>query len=297
MQATGTIAVPEGVTGGLTRMRVMKNLGTDYAMDACTGFFGQAEDYTIIVRAAAFPDPYCGPIEYTINVEPITLVEVAGISNVTDATIDGSPAHEDFTAIEGDMQEGMTYAIALEGNTGGYSTSFTVFIDWNQDGILDNDGERYDIGVISNSTGTDGQQATGNIEVPAGVTEGPTRMRVIKRFTSSGTDFAIDSCTPGSNYGQTEDYTINVTPTTVGIDDNTLAGFSYYPNPTSNELSLKSANNIDSVAIYNMLGQKVLGAKVGATTSTISLSGLTTGTYIMQVTVEGQTGTYKVLKN
>lgn len=211
VQATGTIAVPEGVTGGLTRMRVMKNLGTDYAVDACTGFFGQAEDYTINVRAAAFPDPYCGPIEYTINVEPITLVEVAGINNVTDATIDGSPAHEDFTAIEGDMQEGMTYAIALEGNTGGYSTSFTVFIDWNQDGILDNDGERYDIGVISNSTGTDGQQATGNIVVPAGVTEGPTRMRVIKRFTSSGTDFAIDSCTPGSNYGQSEDYTINVT--------------------------------------------------------------------------------------
>ena len=39
-----------------------------------------------------------------------------------------------------------------------------------------------------------------------------------------------------------------------------------------------------------------MDAEIGATTSNISLSGLTTGTYIMKVTVEGQTGTYKVIK-
>ena len=295
-QAIGTITVPTGVTGGLTRMRVMKNLGTDYATNSCTGFFGQAEDYTINVTAAAFPDPYCGPLDYTIAVEPITLVEVAGISNISDATIDGSPAHEDFTAIAGEMEEGMTYAIAIEGNTGGYINSFTVFIDWNQDGILDNEGERYEIGFIDNSNGIDGQQATGNIVVPSGVTDGPTRMRVIKRFTSSGSDYAENSCMPGSNYGQAEDYTIDVSAA-VSVADNPLVGFSYYPSPTSGEISLKSADIIESVAIYNMLGQKVLDAKVGATTSEISLSGLTAGTYIMKVTVEGQTGTYKVLKN
>lgn len=82
----------------------------------------------------------------------------------------------------------------------------------------------------------------------------------------------------------------------MSIADNALAGFSYFPNPTSGELSLQAASNIDSVAIYNMLGQKVMDAEIGATTSNISLSGLTTGTYIMKVTVEGQTGTYKVIK-
>ncbi|MGO3182242.1 MAG: GEVED domain-containing protein [Aequorivita sp.] len=157
----------------------------------------------------SFPAPYCGPLEFNSSIEPITLVEVAGISNVSDAAIDGSPAHEDFTAIVGDMEEDMTYTIALEGNTGGgFTNSFTVFIDWDQDGLLDNDSERYEIGTINSSTGTDGQQATGDIVVPAGVTEGPTRMRVIKRYTGT---FATDSCTPGSGYGQAEDYTIEVT--------------------------------------------------------------------------------------
>uniref|UniRef100_UPI001FDF5085 GEVED domain-containing protein n=1 Tax=Aequorivita capsosiphonis TaxID=487317 RepID=UPI001FDF5085 len=212
---TGTITVPADALEGDTRMRVVSHwLSTTGDVDPCeTGFtYGEFEDYKFTVTSGGggtFPEPYCGPLTFNNGVEPITLVDVAGISNVSDATLDGSPAHEDFTAIEGDMEEGMTYAIALEGNTGGgFTNSFTVFIDWNQDGILDNDSERYEIGTIVGSTGTDGQQATGDIVVPSGVTAGQTRMRVIKRFPAS---YATDSCTPGSGYGQAEDYTINVT--------------------------------------------------------------------------------------
>ena len=84
---------------------------------------------------------------------------------------------------------------------------------------------------------------------------------------------------------------------TFGISENSLEGFAYYPNPTSGVLSLKSVNSIDSVAIYNLLGQRVIDTKIGATTSDINLSGLTAGTYIMKVVVNGQTGTFKVLKN
>src|SRR5690606_16234544 len=77
---------------------------------------------------------------------------------------------------------------------------------------------------------------------------------------------------------------------TVGISENAMEGFAYYPNPTTDVLSLKSVNSIDSVSIYNLLGQKVLDTEIGATDSNISLSGLTAGTYIMKVTVDGQTG-------
>ncbi len=84
---------------------------------------------------------------------------------------------------------------------------------------------------------------------------------------------------------------------TQGVSENALEGFAYYPNPTSDVLSLKSVNSIDSVSIFNLLGQRVIDTKIGATTSDINLSGLTAGTYIMKVTVAGQTGTYKVLKN
>jgi hypothetical protein len=165
-------------------------------------------DCTSCGGGPVFPAPYCGPLVFANDVEPITLVDVAGISNVTDATVNGSPSHEDFTAILGAMEEGMSYSIALEGNTAGnFTNRFAVFIDWNQNDILDDAGEVYEITeTIVNSTGTDGQQATGTIVVPAGVTAGDTRMRVKKIF---GTNNYLDPCL-GTGFGQAEDYTITV---------------------------------------------------------------------------------------
>lgn len=82
----------------------------------------------------------------------------------------------------------------------------------------------------------------------------------------------------------------------LGLGENSLEGFSFSPNPTSDIVSLKSVNNIESVSIFNLLGQKVSSSTIGATTSEISLAGLAVGTYIMKVTVNGQIGTYKVIK-
>lgn len=157
-----------------------------------------------------FPAPYCGPLVFTSDVEPITNVDVAGISNTSSNVINGSPGHEDFTAIIGTMEQGGTYTIALEGNTGGnWVNRFVVFIDWNQNGILDDAGEVYQIAqTIQNSTGIDGQQAIGTITVPAGAALGQTRMRVKKIF---GTTNYLDPCL-GTGFGQAEDYTIDVIP-------------------------------------------------------------------------------------
>ncbi|QAA80395.1 T9SS type A sorting domain-containing protein [Aequorivita sp. H23M31] len=83
----------------------------------------------------------------------------------------------------------------------------------------------------------------------------------------------------------------------VGIEDNVLTGFSFYPNPTSGIVSLKSVKNITSVALYNLLGQKLMSFKVDSTTSELDISRLNVGSYIMQVLIDGQTGTYKILKD
>jgi hypothetical protein len=84
--------------------------------------------------------------------------------------------------------------------------------------------------------------------------------------------------------------------TNLGVSDNTIAGFSYYPNPTNGLLNLKSVDNIENVSLYNLLGQLVVNNSVNATTSQIDISGLSTGTYLMRVSVNGQIGTYRVLK-
>ena len=152
---------------------------------------------------------YCGPLDFSIAVEPITLVNFAGINNVTDAAINGTPAHEDFTSISGDVEQGMSYSITLEGNTNGNNINrFVVFIDWNQNEILDNTNEVYEItNTLVNSTGLDGIQVTATINVPAGANLGTTSMRVKKIL---GTTDYLNPCL-GADNGQVEDYTINVT--------------------------------------------------------------------------------------
>ena len=120
---------------------------------------------------------YCIPT-ISFTVEPMTRVVFAGIDNPSSVT--STDAYEDFTAIEGEVTQGETYPIALEGYTGGsYTNRFTVWIDWNQDGTFES-SEMTEVGSINGSTGTDGQQATSDIIVPVDATLGTTRMRVIK---------------------------------------------------------------------------------------------------------------------
>ncbi|MRT17779.1 T9SS type A sorting domain-containing protein [Vitellibacter sp. q18] len=82
----------------------------------------------------------------------------------------------------------------------------------------------------------------------------------------------------------------------LSVQDISLAGFKFYPNPTTDALNLSANKPIESVTFYNLLGQKVMGTKIGATASNINLGGLARGTYIMKVNVEGKTGTYKITK-
>lgn len=83
---------------------------------------------------------------------------------------------------------------------------------------------------------------------------------------------------------------------TLGVGDNTIEGFDYYPNPTTSTLQLSALDNIERVAIFNILGQKVHDQSINALSSEVNLSKLTTGTYVMSVIVNGQEGRYKLIK-
>ena len=67
-----------------------------------------------------------------------------------------------------------------------------------------------------------------------------------------------------------------------------------FPNPTTDVITITSAQNIQQVELYNMQGQRVMG-EVGSVNS-LNLSGLSTGLYLLKVTTEQGTSTYKVSK-
>ncbi|MCB0442505.1 MAG: T9SS type A sorting domain-containing protein [Flavobacterium sp.] len=198
---------------------------------------------------AQFPAPYCGPITFTNAVEPITLVNFAGINNSSSNVVAGATAHEDYTGVSGSVTAGASYTVTLKGNTdGNYVNRFMVFVDWNQDNDFADENEAYQITqTITNSTGLDAIEATQSLAVPVTALGGTTRMRVKKIFAE------VDYTNPclGTAYGQVEDYTLNVTassdcagtPTpgdTVSSDASVCAGISF-------DLSLQ--NNVAAAGI------------------------------------------------
>lgn len=162
--------------------------------------------------------PYCGPLAFTTNVEPITLVNFAGINNTTSPTVNGTPAHENFISTTGNVIAGSSYTITLKGNTDGafFTNNFIVFADWNQDGDFADVGESYPITqTITGSTGIDAISATQSLDVPPTALVGTTRMRVKKIY---GTANYADPC-QGAAYGQVEDYSITVAAAPTDLPD------------------------------------------------------------------------------
>jgi len=148
---------------------------------------------------------YCTTF-YDTGVEPITNVTFAGINNTTAAATGGS-SHEVFCSPTATVTQGTSPTITVEGNTdGAFTDHFRAFADWNQDGDFADAGETVFIGTITNSTGTDATTASVAFPVPAGATPGLTYMRVMKRYDND----PIDSCNLTYDYGQTEDYIVNV---------------------------------------------------------------------------------------
>lgn len=224
------------------------------------------------------------------DVEPISNVIFAGINNASNPTLNASPGLEDFTSISGNVSLGQTYTIKVEGNTSGdFADFFSVFIDWNQNGILNDPGEVYEIGSLQNSNGADGKQVIGNINVPATAAVGTTKMRIIKNWEES----PLDPC--GSYwYGQAEDYTLNVGQ--LGVNDVSEKGFSYAPNPVKDYLSIHSKKKIVTVSVSALTGQKIL-ANQKLMHDKLNLSGLSTGVYMVQISFEdGSNQQFRIIK-
>ncbi|MFT5862171.1 MAG: subtilisin-like proprotein convertase family protein [Flavobacteriales bacterium] len=80
------------------------------------------------------------------------------------------------------------------------------------------------------------------------------------------------------------------------VNDLSAAGFNFYPNPVENLLNLSAQENIQTVEIYNLLGQSVAKTSPDALNATMDMSNLTTGVYLVNVTINNQTGAYRVIK-
>ena len=310
------ISVPMDVVPGQTRIRITKVYTDDESVavvDPCAismsildyGIFagyGQAIDFTlnIDVDTPEFPAPYCD-IEDT-SVEEINLINFAGISISNSNTDSILIDHTDTIA---DITPGETYTLSVEGNTyGNFDNNIVAFIDWNQNGVLDDENEIYEIGTISNSTGNDGSSVSMEISVPMDVVPGQTRIRITKVYTDDESVAVVDPCAISmsildygifAGYGQAVDFTLNIG--TLIVKDYAVDSYSAYPVPTKDLLHIKSELNLKYIEVYNLIGQKVLTRNAEGKNIQIDISKLKSGAYIIKLsTVNGGQQSFKILK-
>lgn len=84
--------------------------------------------------------------------------------------------------------------------------------------------------------------------------------------------------------------------TTLGLEDTVFSGFKIFMD-SRNILQLSSSTKtLDGITIYNLLGQNILSNKLTSTKASIDLSALQSGIYIAQVSIDGTTNSFKILK-
>ncbi len=234
---------------------------------------------------------YCGVT--ATAAEPITSVTFSNISNTSSASATSS--YENFISQVGNLEIGKEYKITVKGNAmAAYKVStFTAFIDWNQNGTLDNENEIYRIGFVKGSTGVDDMSAELTIRVPDNAVIGNTRLRLLK--VNSPSTFAMFWPTGAcGNYtsGQVEDYTLNV-KAALATNETSFNKVQFYPNPVKDVLTVSSSKKVNSISVYNVAGQLV---KTAQNANTVNMSNLSAGVYVVKTDVEGKTETSKVIK-
>jgi len=83
---------------------------------------------------------------------------------------------------------------------------------------------------------------------------------------------------------------------TLGVEDQAIAGFNFYPNPVKDKITLTANQNINQIEIYNLLGQNVLMKQPKVSHYNMYLNTLKTGVYFMKVQVGSKVGNYKIVK-
>jgi hypothetical protein len=82
----------------------------------------------------------------------------------------------------------------------------------------------------------------------------------------------------------------------LGLADNANRLFDIFPNPAGDSVFLESQNTIESISVYDMMGRRVLYQPVDAMNSEVNISYLAAGQYVCTALVNGETGTYKIIK-
>ena len=225
---------------------------------------------------------YCESAGYDTSGEIIKKV-IFGTINKNSS---GTNGYEDFTYFSTDIAVGNRYKITIKPKWfyGRYREGYAVYIDYNQDGDFTDVGEK-----VWSKSPTRAKSVSGNIIIPTAAQLGATRMRISMKGG------AIPTPCGTFEYGQVEDYTINITRNSVVTTDVPSSSrvaipnsqlnqpmIKIFPNPASSyiEISGEATNGI--AEIYSATGRLVKRINLGEKGNWVDIADFQTGLYFLK---------------
>lgn len=219
---------------------------------------------------------YCPSFGNFTTKEYINKVQIGTINH----TSGNNQGYGDFTSKSTDLAIGTSHTIVITPLwiRSALSESYCLWIDLNQDGDFEDNGE-----LIFSRLKSKAKSLSVSFTIPNTALTGTTRMRVSMKNN------LIPSSCEIFTYGEVEDYTVNITESTSRFNEtnttNNLnqnkATFKLYPNPVKGDvLNISDTENYSDFIIYNLMGQKL--EEKGIENNTINVGSLKEGIYIIE---------------
>jgi len=121
-------------------------------------------------------------------------------------------------------------------------------------------------------------------DIPDGYLGSPEVYVIIEGLTENG----FDSYALG-----VDDFRIE---STLGVDTPDAVKVRCYPNPVGSQLTVEATEDIRSIEVFNLLGQKVITNETASRTVRTDLSALAAGQYIVKITTVNASESRKIIK-
>ena len=197
------------------------------------------------------------------------------------------------------MQYTITVTPAIGANIGhAYANDeIAVWIDYNNDFIFSS-SERIAYVLV---TATTGNIFPFTFTVPTSASTGSVRMRVRISYSGTGANGGapIDPCGIAT-YGETEDYTVNITTSGADLLENDLSDITIFPNPSSDILNIDLSNTneeIKSISLVDVTGKLIQIIDIQENELIkLNVSYLTAGLYYIKISSASNTVVRQVVK-
>ncbi len=232
---------------------------------------------TLFVAVFANAQSYCTPLFPNGCFNWRTISVTAGTINWTPGVDDCSLS--DYTNLSTTVNAGDDLAMTVES---GVWCGCAVWVDLNNSSSFEDGENMYYMYV-----GADPSYAYNfNISIPAGTATGSYRMRVVAPW---GSDGFLDTNTNGYGpcgsyqYGNFNDFTLNVVGSNGVAEVAVHAGFTVAPNPANDAITITTDSSIDHLRVLDAQGRLVEQHTVQGNRFVLDAKSLSSGVYMVQV--------------